>query len=971
MLAQYRRIKQKHTEDVLFFRLGDFYEMFAEDALEVSALLNLTLTSRNGLPMCGVPFHSARSYIARLLKAGKKIAICEQLGGAQKGKSLIERDVVEVITPGTTVDEDLLEKGDPNYLASLCRCAGALSFAYIDLSTGDFHAASFAAEGGGMRLREELERLSLKELIVQESLIKENSEVSRALLERSGLLLNRWTDWLFDRQKSEARLRRQFGTENLKGFGIDDSSPEILAAGALLDYIDETAKSRLKHISRICIDREADSVGIDEASQRNLELVRAMISGDVRCSLLAVMDETKTAMGRRLFKQRLTHPLRSLEKIEARLAAVDIFYHHQAALTPLREALGRTPDLERQCSRLAMGRSHGKDLLSLRNALFQFGQIEGGGDGVNAAWIIQFESDEARNFDEAARIKLLGLKDLLERGLADEPSILLSEGKLIKNGFHAELDRLHSLRDNGRSLLEAYLEEERRNTGISSLKIKYNRLIGYFFEVTNVHKEKVPSHFIRRQGILGGERFTTDRLIELESDMNGAQDKIIELERTLFLELRDTAAALIPELNAAAHRIAEIDVAAGLAAAATIHCWNKPQVNGTKRLRIIEGRHPVVESLLPRGEFIPNDTILDAEPTPDSFASAAPDTFASAVPDTLPSVPDTFASAMPDTLPPVPESAMQEATLQNTGTSSPTPVSSAERKGAKIFALITGPNMAGKSTYLRQSALIVIMAQMGSFVPASEAEIGITDRIFCRVGAQDNLARGESTFLVEMNETAFILNTATDMSLVIMDEVGRGTGTLDGLSIARSVCDELLTRIQCRTLFATHYHELVGMKHERLVNRSLEVDESGGQIIFRRRLVEGPSADSYGLQVARLAGLPTAVLERAALYLSELKAKAAADNREREGKQKNDEREVPKTEAAEKENPLFRQVIDELSALDLDNITPVEAINSILQWKKALSGDVPVKKRKSISPRPASSPPPTPPKKNEALLFDV
>jgi DNA mismatch repair protein MutS len=702
MLAQYRRIKQNHAEDVLFFRLGDFYEMFADDALEVSSLLNLTLTSRNGLPMCGLPYHSARSYIARLLKAGKKVAICEQLSAPQKGKSLIEREVVEVITPGTTVDEDFLEKGDPNYLAGLCRAGENLSFAYIDLSTGDFHAASFPLADGA-RLREELERLSLKELIVQESLLKENAEVAAALLERGGLLLNRWTDWLFDGEKSAARLRRQFGTESLKGFGLDDGAPEVLAAGALLDYIDGTAKSRLRHISKISVDGEGDCVGIDEAGQRNLELVRAMTSGDARHSLLGVMDETKTAMGRRLLKQRLTHPLRSLEKIASRLAAVDYFYRRQAELGRLREALARTPDMERQGARLAMGRSHGKDLLALKNALVQFELVDGALEDA------LYESEEARGFDEGAREALRGLKGLLERGLAEDPSILLSEGKLIKRGFHAELDRLHSLRENGRSLLEGYLEDERRKTGISSLKIKYNRLIGYFFEVTNVHKEKVPPHFIRRQGIQGGERFTTDRLIALESEINGAQDAIIELERRLFLELRDEAAGLTDELSAAARRIAELDVAVGLATAATVRCWNRPEVNESRRLRIVEGRHPVVESLLPRGEFIPNDAFLDAGAGEGGAA------------------------------------------------------------GSPTFALITGPNMAGKSTYLRQSALVVVMAQMGSFVPAAEAEVGIVDRIFCRVGAQDNLARGESTFLVEMNETAFILNTATDRSLVIMD----------------------------------------------------------------------------------------------------------------------------------------------------------------------------------------------------------
>jgi DNA mismatch repair protein MutS len=918
MLEQYRRIKQKHTDDVLFFRLGDFYEMFAEDAVEISALLNLTLTSRNGLPMCGIPYHSARPYIARLLKAGKKVAICEQLTNPQKGKSIIERDVVEVITPGTTVDEDFLEKGDPNYIASLCLSGERFSFAYIELSTGDFRASSFAREEAGIRLREELERLSLKELVVQESLLEENSELPRALLERSSLLLNRRTDWLFDRERSLKRLKTQFGTESLKGFGLDDFDPEVIASGALLEYIDETSNSRLNHVTKISIDSESEYLGIDEASRRSLELVRNMVSGGEKFSLIELLDETKTAMGRRLLKQRLSHPLRSLEKIEKRLETVDYFYHNQTVLSSLREILGRSPDLERQCSRLAMSRSHGKDMLALKNALSQFERIENLIEGVyagaeetqtaaNAGTALCYESEEARHCDNQTRKKLFDLRDLLEKALSDDPSILLTEGKLIKSGYNAELDRLHTLRNNGRTLLEAYLSEERHATGISSLKIKYNRLIGYFFEVTNVHKSKVPAHFIKRQGVTGGERFTTERLVALESEINGAEDRIINLERDLFLELRDNAASLIRELNSAARRMAELDVAASLAAAATIHNWIKPRVDESKRLDIRAGRHPVVESLLARGEFIPNDTILDAGETVDSSGNAT---------------------------------------------------------GPVHFALITGPNMAGKSTYLRQSALIVIMAQTGSFVPAGSAEIGIVDRIFCRVGAQDNLARGESTFLVEMNETAFILNTASDQSLVIMDEVGRGTGILDGFSIAHSVCDELLTRIKCRCLFATHYHGLVNIKNPRLANRSLEVEEKDGFIIFRRHLVEGPAVDSYGLQVARLAGLPTGVLARAAVYLKELQISLASflemdalqealslDAKNTGGKSRdlriapnnvfmnssgNSEETAP--HHTQTTNKDFAKILDEIALIQVNSITPIEAITIISKWREMLAG---------------------------------
>ncbi|MDR0527862.1 MAG: DNA mismatch repair protein MutS [Spirochaetaceae bacterium] len=851
LLTQYRRLKRQQAGNVLFFRLGDFYEMFAEDAIEVSSLLNLTLTSRNGLPMCGVPYHSARNYIARLLKNGKKVAICEQLSAPRKGNAIIERDIVEVITPGTTVDEDFLEKGDSNYLAALCGPGGPppprFAFAYIDLSTGEFEALSFDAQNATLSLRSLLERLQIKELIVQESLLN-SGETGFVLEECAGLVINRWMDWLFDGEKSFELLTRQFGTETLKGFGFERDAVEILAAGALLEYIDGTAKSLLPHIRKITLREDSEFVGIDEASLRNLELLHGIHGGE-GCSLFEIIDETKTAMGKRLLRQRLTSPLRDVKKINARAAFVEALYCEQALLSDLRELLGRTGDIERQVSRLAMRKSHGKDMFALKNALSRFSAIETviegcswkkpPAEGACSTEIpIQYESLEARSVDSGTRERLAELSALLEQALCDEPSVLFTEGKLIRRGYNAELDRLHLLCDGGRQTLEAYLDEEREATGISSLKIKYNRIIGYFFEVTKANIAKIPAHFIRRQKIDGRERFTTDRLAGLESEINGASSKIIELERELFFELRERAAALVPEIAAAARRIAELDVAQSLATAATRRGWIRPAVDEQNRLVIIEGRHPVVESRLARGEFIPNDTLLDAREESSNQGS--------------------------------PESSsknLSENSLENL---------SEGAAAQPAFALITGPNMAGKSTYLRQSALIVIMAQIGSFVPAHCAKVGIVDRIYCRVGASDNLARGESTFLVEMNETAFILNTATERSLVIMDEVGRGTGTLDGISIAQAVGEALLNRIRCRTLFATHYHELAEMRHKRLAQRSMLVEEKAGKIIFRRRLVEGAAAESYGLHVARLAGLDEAVCRRAEKIMEELRGKTAA-----------------------------------------------------------------------------------------------
>ncbi len=889
MMEQYRRIKREHRDEVLFFRLGDFYEMFAEDALEVSSLLSLTLTSRNGSPMCGVPYHAARGYIARLLKHGKKIAICEQIGEAGAGRGLVERRVVEVITPGTTVDEEYLDKGSANYLAALAADSDRLSFAFIDLSAGAFRATAFDCDME--RLRRELERLRPRELILQESLLETFPDLAAAVLGEDELVVNRWADWLFDKERGRERLERQFGTANLKGFGLGPEAAEIVASGALLDYLDQTAGSLLPHVRTLSVYGEDDYVGIDEASQRNLELVRNLREGGQRYSLLETMDETRTAMGRRLLKWRILHPLRDVSKIRGRLDLVSALYRAQGVLASLRDAMAKTPDLERLCSRVAMDRAHGKDLAAVQTALSSFRRIlelsrelggEPGGAGAAAS------PEEGAPLSAEALERLEALRELLARGLCDEPSILLTEGKLIRPGFDPELDELIKLRDNGRGLLEAYLAEEREATGMAGLKIKYNRLIGYFFEVSKANLPLVPAHFIRRQGMAGGERFTTDRLAALESEINGASDRVVELERRLFLRLRDEAKTLIPELLAAARRMAELDVAQSLARSATVRGWVRPEVDGSKDLRILEGRHPVVEAHLPRGEFVPNDLLLEGE--------------------------------------------------------------------GVGFALITGPNMAGKSTYLRQAALMTVMAQAGSFVPAREASIGIVDRIFCRVGASDNLARGESTFLVEMNETANILHSATDRSLVIMDEVGRGTGTADGLSIAWAVCEELLESLRCRTLFATHYHELSRIRHRRMANRSMEVLERDGEVVFLRKLREGATRESYGLHVARLAGLPDRVVDRAEFIMERLRESEAAlqaalpmadqeggvpsaspgNDGDRGGGPRNPARNPA---ASGERNRHGDRVLRELRSLDPDRLTPLEALARLHAWTSLLRSD--------------------------------
>jgi DNA mismatch repair protein MutS len=886
MRVQYRSLKKDHPNDILFFRLGDFYEMFDEDALEVSGLLNLTLTSRNGQPMCGVPYHAARSYIARLLKAGKKIAVCEQLSVPGPGKGLAERRVVEVITPGTTVDEDYLDKGSSNYLAAVARRKDVLSFAYVEVSTGEFYASSFPVAEAEERLRKELERTHPKELIVQESFLEDRPEAARIIGERSDLVVDRWPDWLFDQERALKRLLAQFSTSSLRGFGLDESAAEVLSAGALLTYLDDTAKSLLPHIRSLKVYAETDFLNLDESTQRNLELVRNLRDGDERFSLLESLDETKTAMGARLLKNRLLRPLVDPRAIGERLDAVEAVYRAQGKLAAIREALSKSLDLERLCSRVAMDRAHGKDLVAIRDSLDAFERVEAVAEGLLPA---RSDEDSGR-LDGAARERLSALRATVAAAMAEDPSILLTEGNLIRDGYDAELDRLKALKENGRDALEAYLQEEREATGISALRIKYNRLIGYFFELSKNHAAAVPGRFIRRQSMADAERFTTDRLAALESELNGAAEKVVELEKRLFLELRETVKSAIPDLVAAARRIAVLDVTQSLARAATVRAWNRPVVDSSRSIRIVEGRHPVVEANLPRGEFVPNDLLLDADGTESVF-----------------------------------------------------------------FALVTGPNMAGKSTYLRQSALIVLLAQIGSFVPAREAEIGVVDKVFCRVGASDNLARGESTFLVEMNETANILRNATDRSLVVMDEVGRGTGTNDGLAIARAVCEELLDSIGCRTLFATHYHELSRITHPRLANRSMEVAERDGGIVFLRRLREGATTESYGIHVAGLAGLPDRVLSRAAAILERLKANeivlsSALDAKtpaEREGA-----RQARAASPDAEQNPI-RKALD---SIDLDRTTPLEALELLYRWKSGTpSAPGPLRHRKA-TPRADSGP---------------
>ncbi len=851
MMQQYRRLKEHHRDAVLFFRLGDFYEMFEEDAREVSSLLNLTLTSRQGVPMCGIPYHAAQSYISRLLKAGKKIAVCEQITLPEKGKGLADRQVIEIITPGTVVEEDYLERNAHNYLAALGRYKDTVSLACIDLSTATFFSQGFPFDKREDILNREMSRLDPSEILVQETLLESDPVVARSLSERKNLMVNRYPDWAFDLELSYERLKKQLGVSNLKGFGFDYPDPALFSCGILLEYVGETSKTLLPHIKSLARYDDRDYLLLDEATQKNLEIVRNLHDGGRSYTLLEALDFTKTSMGGRKIQDWILHPLRDKKKIEERLDRVTRLYRNQILLSNLRDRIGKVLDLERLSAKLALDKATAKDLLSLQSSIHAIAAIRELFSGWDEGW---FQGGESENKFSRA----LSVADLVERGIAENPSTLLSEGNLIKDGYNKELDELKALREDSNQVLNTYIEEERRASGISNLKVRYNKIIGYYLEVTKSNLPLVPSHFLRKQSLVGGERYTTERLIAIETEIQNASERSLDLEKELFLSIREEVKRSISLFLAFADTIGEIDCIQSFAYAATRRGYFRPEITEGEGLLINGGRHPVVEAHLPAGEFVPNSIRLGYE-----------------------------------------------------GTS---------------FALITGPNMAGKSTYLRQVALIVVMAQAGSYVPAQEASICVADKVFCRVGAQDNLARGESTFLVEMNETAHILRSATDKSLIIMDEVGRGTGTNDGLSIAQAV-SEFIMEAGIKTLFATHYHELTHMKNPRLINLSMEVQEREGEIIFLKRIKSSAARNSYGIHVAKIAGLPEGVVSRAREILASIEA----------GGKKQATQEITASKPLKPQEQLFPEtelIIRELSSLDVNRLTPLEALNRLSRLKE-------------------------------------
>jgi len=847
MFRQYDRQKEKYRDSVLFFRMGDFYEMFKTDAIEVSRLLNLTLTQRQGVPMCGIPYHAADNYIARLLEHGKKIAICEQVE-IPKGGGLARREVVEVVTPGTIINDSYLDNRTNNYLAALVGDSKNTSLAYVDLSTGEFRATVFERGAEKELLRREIARANPREMIIQEGLLESDNYKFIGDLD---IVLDRQPDWVFDLKQARERLLKQFQTANLKAFDIGDEELSILSAGAILNYLDDKHKGVLPHIRSIEIFGESSAVGLDESTIRNLEIVKNLHDGGSAFTLLEILDHTKTSLGARKLRRRILQPFPELRSITLHHERVERLYRNQTTLAGLRELLSGILDLERLSARIAMDKAHAKDLIAVRNSLTRAFGIR---DIVD-----DFLLDDGQGNLEMHFNSLFTLAEMLGNSLMEEPSVLLTEGQLIKEGWDNKLDEMRRKNDNGKKVLKDYAAEEKAASGISSIKLKYNRIIGYFFEVSKGQSNRAPERFRRRQTLAQCERFTTEKLGELEAEINSVKERLIEYEQELFLGIRENAKEYVSELLRLAGIISDIDVVQSHAHAATEYGYVRPRMIEAARIEIKNGRHPIIECHIPHGSFVPNSLSVDSE-----------------------------------------------------GIS---------------FALITGPNMAGKSTILRQVALITLMAHAGSFVPAESALIGLVDRIYCRVGATDNLARGESTFLVEMNETANILRNASNRSLVIMDEVGSGTGTADGLAIAKAVCEYLLTRITPRTLFATHYRELTKIEHPQLINFSMAVDERDGRLVFPKTLVPGPAEASYGIHVGSMAGLPESVVKRAEeLLLSQ-------ENEE------NKSHSLTKITRGAVQVSLFdsrEAILEKLRDLDIDNLTPMKSLQLLSRWQKEL-----------------------------------
>jgi DNA mismatch repair protein MutS len=877
MMTQYRRIKSELPKDaLLLFRLGDFYEMFFEDAQTGAQLLNLALTARQGVPMCGLPHHAANAYIGRLLKAGRKVAICDQLEDARPGK-LVKREVTQILSPGTHFDERMLVAERNNFLAAIRPSGRTFGLAFVDLTTGDFMTTEVE---GDAALLAELERLRPAEIIYPgestalcdllggrrcESAESPPAAGIRAFTSAAtgqGWIVSGYDDWTFAPETALFTVRDHFKVASLDGFGLKDRTAAIGAAGAALHYLAQHLRRDVKHLTRLSFYRRNDYLALDYTTLRHLEILEPLRHDAPRnASLYGAVNRTVTPMGARMLRNWLSQPLAAVEPISRRQEAVQTFIENSGGLDNFRAQLSQVRDLERTLGRLSSGSGNARDLAALRMALEQIPTVKGILVGVQAS--ARPSEDKLKlGLQPAATPVLLrelesqltespDLVELISRAIVDDPPLAVKEGGMIRDGFDASLDELRNAMRGGKDWIAKLQADEITRTGIPSLKVRFNSVFGYYIEVTKANLDKVPPHYIRKQTIANGERYITPELKEMEGKILGAEERSVKLEYELFQRVREEVLGQLPKIQQTAAALAQLDALASFAETARLHNYCRPRVGDEGVIQIRDGRHPVLEQQLTDERFVPNDTGLSG-----GAGSAL----------SSPSPPQSGGEGRGEVA--------RSSQTPHPASGHPLPAGRGEGENYVFpqIALITGPNMAGKSTYIRQVALITLLAHTGSFVPAAEARIDLVDRIFTRIGASDDLTRGQSTFMVEMTETANILNNATPRSLIVLDEIGRGTSTFDGLSLAWSIVEHLHNQVGAKTLFATHYHELTELAQRlpRLKNFNVAVREWRDQIVFLRKIVEGGTDKSYGIHVARLAGVPKEVLERAKVILSNL-----------------------------------------------------------------------------------------------------
>ncbi|MFZ9023528.1 MAG: DNA mismatch repair protein MutS, partial [Anaerohalosphaeraceae bacterium] len=859
-MKQFHHFKQKYPDAVLFFRMGDFYETFHEDARTVSRVLGLVLTSRgksagNPIPLAGLPYHAVDGYLKKMLQAGYKVAVCEQVEDPKKAKGVVKRDVVRVVTPGTLTDDMLLDAKEDNYLCAISLGRKDAALSWVDISTGHFYVQQVTES----KILDEVLRLSPREVLLAECrgqlFEAEQKKMIKQIEQLTGAVITERPGWFFDSYTAKEKLLKHFQTNTLEGFGIADDFEGIRAAGAILEYLDETQKTALGHITSIRLRQPMQYLQIDPTSLRSLEVLQTIRGESAKGTLLEAIDQTATGMGSRMLRAWVCMPLRQVNAIEARQDAIEELINDDALSADIRKQFKHIADTERIVARISTYRTTPKDLVALGITLATIPKIRTTLANCGATFLKDLHS-RCDSMDELA--------DLLDRAIEPEPPSHMRDGGVIRTGYDEELDKLQSIAKDGKTWLAEYQQRQIQRTGIERLKIGFNKVFGYYIELNHRDSDKAPAEYVRKQTIKNAERYITDELKKYEEQVLGARDKALELELSLFEQVRHETTKYIRRLQALAHVLATLDCLASLAYLARQNHYIRPKITAGKELNIVEGKHPVLAQIL-GAEFVPNDVALSDD--------------------------------------------------------------------GKDLAIITGPNMSGKSTYIRQVALLVLLAQTGSFIPAKKAQIGIVDRIFTRVGASDELIRGQSTFMVEMTETANIINNATDRSLVILDEVGRGTSTYDGLSLAWAITEHLANEIKCRTLFATHYHELteLGQLLVNVKNLNVAVREWAGDVVFLHKIIPGGTDKSYGVHVAKLAGVPKSILTRSNEILKDLEntfAKEAAGEH------------LSKNKTTDDEQMLFVQkhksVLDKLNGLDVNTLTPIEAINLLAEIQQEM-----------------------------------